>query len=494
MATYDIGFLVGSPSFGEFVGVAAPQDIYRFALDSVGQLTVGLSNLTDNADIYLYLDRNNNGLAELNELITGSANLGVANERISGLLGAGIYLAQVTNVFTSNTNYSLNLSYQTTGLQDSVGNTANTALNIGFLGIPPLLFNEFVGQADTRDFYRFSLGAAADFSGLLYQLSQNANLRLFRDDDNNGILDEDELVVASTNLGVAEDSINIPLPGGNYYVLVDNGSDLFNAGADTQYLLSLAATQPASLIVNDFNLLNLFKTMSARAAVGGARRQHFDLTFGDDLIQQLSPNSLAEDVGGVRAFDGNDTVGGSVNDDVIYGNVGMDLLVGNGGNDMLLAGRDNDQLFGGDGNDFLNGNLGNDALDGGSGDDLLRGNRDNDLLAGGDGNDILIGDFGNDTLIGGGGRDTFVFRTETEAGKKEIAIADQVSDFVVGQDRIGVVGSLQLSDLVFGAAGPNTVIQLRPTGDILAVVFNASPADVTNSTFIAPVTDSILSL
>lgn len=494
MATYDIGFLLGNANFAEFVGVSAPQDIYRFALDSVAQLTVGLSGLTDNADVYLYLDRNNNGLAELNELITGSANLGVANEGISGLLGAGIYLAQVTNVFTSNTNYTLSLSSRTTGLQDFAGNTANTALNIGFLGSPPLLFNDFVGQADTRDFYRFDLGTAADFSGLLYQLSQNANLRLFGDDDNNGILDEDELILASTNAGVAEDAINLGLPAGRYYVLVDNGSDLLNRGSDTQYRLSLAATQPLSFLVNDFNLLNLFKTMSARAAVGGARRQHFDLTFGDDLIQQLSPNSLAQYPGGVRAFDGNDTLGGSVNDDVIYGNVGRDLLVGNGGNDMLLGGRDDDQFFGGDGNDFLNGNLGNDSLDAGSGDDLLRGNRDNDVLFGGEGNDVLIGDFGNDTLIGGGGRDTFAFRTETEAGKRDIAIADQVSDFVVGQDRIGVIGTLQLSDLVFGAAGPNTVIQVRPTGDILAVVFNASASDIANSTFIGPVTDSVLTL
>ncbi|HEY9807761.1 MAG TPA: calcium-binding protein [Halomicronema sp.] len=494
MATYDIGFLVGNASFNEFVGVSAPQDIYRFGLDSVGQLTVELTNLSDNADLYLYFDRNNNGLAELNELITGSANLGLANEGISGLLGAGVYLAQVTNVFTSNTNYTLSLSNQTTGIQDLAGNTVNTALNIGFLGSPPVLFNEFVGQADTRDLYRFDLGAAADFSGLLYQLSQNANLRLFGDDDNNGILDEDELILASTNSGVAEDKINIPLPAGRYYVLVDNGSDLFNGGSDTNYLLSLAAPLPFSVLVNDVNQLNLFKSMSARAAVGGARNQHLDLTFGDDLIQQLSPNSLAQDLGGVRSFDGNDTVGGSVNDDVIYGNVGMDLLVGNGGNDMLLGGRDNDQLFGKDGNDFLNGNLGNDVLNGEGGDDLLRGNRDNDVLSGGDGNDVLIGDFGNDTLIGGSGRDTFAFRTETEAGKKDIAVADQVSDFVVGEDRIGVVGSLLLSDLVFGAAGPNTVIQVGPTGDILAVVFNVSPSDVANSTFIGPVTDSILTL
>jgi Ca2+-binding RTX toxin-like protein len=91
----------------------------------------------------------------------------------------------------------------------------------------------------------------------------------------------------------------------------------------------------------------------------------------------------------------------------------------------------NDNFSGTSGNDSISGHVGNDTIRGGAGNDVLSGWVGNDRLLGGAGNDTLVGGLGNDTLMGGSSADRFVFNSPTEG-------VDRITDFVVGQDKIGI--------------------------------------------------------
>jgi GH24 family phage-related lysozyme (muramidase) len=107
---------------------------------------------------------------------------------------------------------------------------------------------------------------------------------------------------------------------------------------------------------------------------------------------------------------------------------------------------------------------GNDA-------DLILGSSAGDTLSGGAGADLLAGFKGADRLAGGSGSDLFVF---TAAADSRTSAADEISDFVAGEDRLGLA---KLGDLVFldardadfsGSAGE--IRWLREGGDTLVEI------------------------
>lgn len=70
--------------------------------------------------------------------------------------------------------------------------------------------------------------------------------------------------------------------------------------------------------------------------------------------------------------------------------------------------------------------------------DILLGTSGNDLLYGGTGADTLIGGLGRNVMLGGAGRDTFGLDTKS---------FNQVRDFTIGQDWIGLPADIKASDL-----------------------------------------------
>ncbi|GBF82034.1 cadherin-like domain-containing protein [Aphanothece sacrum] len=144
-----------------------------------------------------------------------------------------------------------------------------------------------------------------------------------------------------------------------------------------------------------------------------------------------------------------------------------DNLVGGNGNDILNGGNSNDTLDGGNGNDILNGDNSNDILYGGSGNDTLNGGNGEDLLYGGIGNDVLNGDNGKDTLYGGLGSDTLT------GGNAQDVFAytggdgsDTITDFVRGEDKIGLYNGLSFGQLNFSGS----TIRVASTNEILATL------------------------
>src|SRR5207247_1407526 len=117
---------------------------------------------------------------------------------------------------------------------DQAGNTPGQARDLGSLAGTQTVHN-WVGTANTNDYYRFTLSAPGSVSLRLDGLaapaddggSGNADLYLL---DSSGII----VLAGSTNAGVSADAIERNLAAGTYYVqIVPIGY------ANTNYLLTL---------------------------------------------------------------------------------------------------------------------------------------------------------------------------------------------------------------------------------------------------------------
>jgi Ca2+-binding RTX toxin-like protein len=126
---------------------------------------------------------------------------------------------------------------------------------------------------------------------------------------------------------------------------------------------------------------------NAACPQGGVTSIVIDMGNQDDSVGASSANILVPVTGTLG--DGDDSFGGTKNNDAVDG------------------GQGSDGLFGGDGNDTLNGGAGADGIQGGAGNDTLHGNEGSDSLRGDDGNDQLFGDAGDDTFGDDSGADTF---------------------------------------------------------------------------------------
>jgi hypothetical protein len=94
-------------SLSDFVGTTDTQDFYSFTVGSSGTLTVNLARLSADADIQL--------LSSDGSILSQSINTGNNSEFITRGLAAGQYFIRVyQGNTTSNTNYNLDLDFQTT--------------------------------------------------------------------------------------------------------------------------------------------------------------------------------------------------------------------------------------------------------------------------------------------------------------------------------------------------------------------------------------------
>lgn len=152
-------------------------------------------------------------------------------------------------------------------------------------------------------------------------------------------------------------------------------------------------------------------------------------------------------------------------DDRIQTGKGQDLVLAGAGNDWVAAGDQDDRLYGGDGNDELLGEAGNDRLWGEAGDDRIFG---------GDGDDLLWGRLGTDQLTGGAGADIFAL----VYGEGQ----PQILDFQLGQDRLGLVGTLKFNQLTLVQGTGVTQIQFGQT--VLAELVGIQATALTAAAFV----------
>ena len=77
-----------------------------------------------------------------------------------------------------------------------------------------------LSSSNTSDARKFTLSAAATFSAALSGLSQNADLQLIKDTNNNLLVDTGETLATSLKTGITSESISKLLSAGTYYVRV----------------------------------------------------------------------------------------------------------------------------------------------------------------------------------------------------------------------------------------------------------------------------------
>lgn len=132
-----------------------------------------------------------------------------------------------------------------------------------------------------------------------------------------------------------------------------------------------------------------------------------------------------------------------------------------------------------DSNDVINGQGGDDFLKGLGGNDVLRGGVGNDIIWGGTGADILDGGTGNNWLTGGADADTFRL---CRGG------LSQVTDFQVGNDRIGLPIDIQLDQVSIeqgtGLNSSSTLIRFKLDGSVLMSLAGVTASSLTTDIFL----------
>ncbi|TVQ42475.1 MAG: hypothetical protein EA365_15210, partial [Gloeocapsa sp. DLM2.Bin57] len=206
----------------DFVGENDSNDYYRFSVNRTTDLNLTLNRLSADADVML-LDSDGTGIAISNRG-------GTRAENINETLEPGTYYIRVYAFEDANTDYNLRLrtSSSNNNSRSSInredGNSLRRAVNLGSLS--NLRIQDFVGENDSNDYYRFSVNRTTDLNLTLNRLSADADVMLL-DSDGTGI-------AISNRGGTRAENINETLEPGTYYIRVYAFED-----ANTDYNLRL---------------------------------------------------------------------------------------------------------------------------------------------------------------------------------------------------------------------------------------------------------------
>ncbi len=200
---------VGSTTttYSDWVGSTDSNDYYRFSLNSLSNFNLTLNGLSADADVQVL---NSSGT-----IVGRSENDGTAAESLAGTLNAGTYYIRVYPYGSANTNYNLSLSAVT----GDPGNTLGTA-EVQSSAI--FSRSQQVSASDLHDFYRFSVGQSGIFTANLTGLTGDADIRLIRDSNNNGAINQGEVQAWQWERGTRGESIRDFLNPGTYFLQVNS--------------------------------------------------------------------------------------------------------------------------------------------------------------------------------------------------------------------------------------------------------------------------------
>ncbi|MCB9949101.1 MAG: PPC domain-containing protein, partial [Rhodospirillaceae bacterium] len=204
---HSFGDILEAPvSFDEWVGSGDPADYYSFSVSDRATVTVSMDGLASDADISLEDD--------FGSVLASSAEGGTNPEYMQSELEPGTYYLAVVP-FSGNTSYHLEVTAEPAGPapEDLAGNTVATARAVTLTPGTPAEFRDWVGGADTSDYYTFTVEAAGTFQLALDGLTSDADVELLAEDGTS--------VLASSLLaGTDPEAITHQLQAGTYYVRV----------------------------------------------------------------------------------------------------------------------------------------------------------------------------------------------------------------------------------------------------------------------------------
>ena len=185
-----------------------------------------------------------------------------------------------------------------------------STINLGTLTDSPQVGPEHIlSIAEPTDVFQFSLASTRNINLALTDISagDDADLRLYRDSNNNGVFDEssDQLITSSHLSGNVDDSINLQgQTAGTYFAQVERYA--LGSSGDVSYNLQLSSTppgpttSPSNLLPTEFEVAN--SHYSSSGTVGNndtADVYHFTLDgwkYGYSFSLELTGLSSDADV------------------------------------------------------------------------------------------------------------------------------------------------------------------------------------------------------
>ncbi len=229
----ELGSLNQSQTFTDWVGDIDTQDYYKFELTENSIVNFNLSELEDGANIQIYQEGNNRAIRS--QQFSGNDE----DKPLNFNLKAGTYYAQISPFYddfggSSNTSYILEAS--ATEIPDRVGNTRDTAKVVGNL-TGEITFQDWVGDIDTQDYYKFELTENSIVNFNLSELEDGANIHIYQEGNNRAIRSQQFS-------GNDEDKpLNFNLKAGTYYAQISRFYDDFGGSSNTSYKLEMSGIE-----------------------------------------------------------------------------------------------------------------------------------------------------------------------------------------------------------------------------------------------------------
>jgi hypothetical protein len=321
----DIGVLSGTYTNQEFVGTTDAADLYKFTLNDVANLQARVTGTSARTRIELIRDGNSNGLIDSDEILASDTSF--SSNFLSSVtqdLPPGTYFMRVApSSSTASTQYQLNLVATPFGgnISPEPGNTLPVARNLGaFSGT--FSAKEYVGIVDSSDVYQFTLNDISNLQISVKGSSATAGLRLIRDINGNGLIDNNEVIASDTSFSSTFfSSVTQDVPAGTYFVSIDPRS----TSGSTLYELNLVATpfggtlssDPGNTLFAARDLGALSGTFSAKEYTGVLDSDDFyKFTLNNPANLQARVNGtsatagvqLIQDVNGNGLIDNNETL------------------------------------------------------------------------------------------------------------------------------------------------------------------------------------------
>jgi subtilisin family serine protease len=173
---------------------------------------------------------------------------------------------------------------------DPTGNTPTTARSLGTLK-NHTVHVDGVGGGDPVDYYQFTLAQASHLNLAVTGLSSDANLRLFRDGNGNGLLETNELVHRLTRNGSADEVLNVAnLATGSYYL------EVYRPIGYTSYTLHLSTSSLSELLPAEIDWGTLTSDRTATGTINGSNRvDTYRFTLATTQQASLSLTGLSAD-------------------------------------------------------------------------------------------------------------------------------------------------------------------------------------------------------
>jgi len=249
----DAGTLSGvKRTFQQRVGGRSDrQDFYQIDLANDGAIDLSLRNLRQDADLML-LDKNGDELAR-------SATDGRSNESIQQALKAGTYFIQVSP-FSSRVKYTLAMAANSVGAiaaipvsgNPSRNSNGNTSGNSSSTQNSPIFSQTGqVSAANASNFYRFNVNQSGVFTANLTGLTGDADVRLVQDNNNNGAIDQGEVLAWQWERGTGNESIRKFVGTGNYVLQVMSyNNQTANYSVNTNFTAAASDDKQFSIRLN----------------------------------------------------------------------------------------------------------------------------------------------------------------------------------------------------------------------------------------------------